>query len=148
VASCRTPAGWSAPAYFNLGGGSFGFQIGVEATDLVMLFMSSDGMKSLMSTKFELGADASVAAGPVGRQAGASTDLKLTSQILSYSRSKGVFAGVALNGAVIQSAGDDMRDAYGSGVTGREVLTGKVAAPAAVRAFPEALARLSARKGS
>jgi lipid-binding SYLF domain-containing protein len=147
VVSCRTPAGWSAPAYFNLGGGSFGFQIGVEATDLVMLFMTENGIKSLLATKFELGGDASVAAGPVGRQASASTDLKLNAQILSYSRSKGVFAGVALKGAVIQPANDDMRDVYGSGVTAKAVHTGsKIKATPAVQAFPNELARHSTRK--
>jgi lipid-binding SYLF domain-containing protein len=147
VASCRTPAGWSAPTYFNLAGGSFGFQIGVEATDLVLLFMNSDGMNSLLRNKLELGADASVAAGPVGRQAGATTDLKLNAQILSYSRSKGAFAGVALTGAVIQPGNDDMRDVYGAGVTAKEVLQeSKVKAPAAVQAFPNTLARFSTRK--
>jgi lipid-binding SYLF domain-containing protein len=149
VASCRTAAGWSAPAYFTLGGGSFGFQIGVEATDLVMLFMTENGLKSLLATRFELGGDASVAAGPVGRQAGASTDLKLNAQILSYSRSKGAFAGVALNGAVIQAADDDMRDAYGAGVTAKEVLTGsKIKAAPALQAFPNTLAGYSTRKAA
>jgi SH3 domain-containing YSC84-like protein 1 len=146
LASCRTATGWSAPAYFNLGGGSFGFQIGVDATDMVMLFMTSDGMNSLLGNKFELGADASVAAGPVGRQAGASTDLKLNAQILSYSRSKGLFAGVALKGVVIQPATDDMRDAYGPGVGAKEVLRGATGAPAPVLAFPKTLATYSDRK--
>jgi len=147
LASCRTPTGWSAPAYFNLGGGSFGFQIGVEATDVVMLFMTSDGMNSLLGNKFELGADASVAAGPVGRQAGASTDLKLNAQILSYSRSKGLFAGVALKGAVIQPAADDMRDVYGANVSAKDVLRGATGAAAAVLAFPKTLASYSPQKG-
>ena len=146
LASCRTASGWSAPAYFNLGGGSFGFQIGAESTDLVMLFMSSSGINSLIGSKLELGADASVAAGPVGRTAGASTDLKLNAQILSYSRSKGLFAGVALKGAVIKPASDDMRDVYGAGVTAKEVLK-KADAPPAVQAFPKALASFSPRKG-
>jgi lipid-binding SYLF domain-containing protein len=96
VASCRTTSGWSAPAYFNLGGASIGLQIGAQSTDFVMLFMNKEGMKSLLSDEFTLGGDASVAAGPVGRQAGASTDLKLNAQILSYSRSKGLFAGLEL----------------------------------------------------
>ena len=147
VATCRTPMGWSAPVFVQLAGGSFGFQIGVEATDLVLLFMTSDGMNSLLRNKLELGADASVAAGPVGRQAGATTDLKLNAQILSYSRSKGAFAGVALTGAVIQPGNDDMRDVYGAGVTAKEVLQeSKVKAPAAVQAFPNTLARFSTRK--
>jgi lipid-binding SYLF domain-containing protein len=144
VASCRTSTGWSAPAYFNLGGGSFGFQIGVESTDLVMLFMTDDGMNSLLASKFELGGDASVAAGPVGRQAGASTDLKLEAQILSYSRSKGAFAGIALKGAVIQQAKDDMRDVYGPDTTAKEVLSGtKASVPAGIRAFPDQLGKHS-----
>jgi lipid-binding SYLF domain-containing protein len=104
-------------------------------------------MNSLLRSKLELGADASVAAGPVGRQAGATTDLKLNAQILSYSRSKGAFAGVALTGAVIQPGNDDMRDVYGAGVTAKEVLQeSKVKAPAAVQAFPNMLARFSTRK--
>src|SRR5215510_15263199 len=92
VASCRTPTGWSAPAYFNLGGGSVGLQIGVESTDFVLLFMNRDGLNSLLSNKFTLGADASVAAGPVGRAAGADTDAVMRAKILSYSRSRGLAA--------------------------------------------------------
>ena len=148
VASCRTAAGWSAPAYFNLGGASFGLQIGAQSTDFVMLFMNKGGLKSLLSDKFEIGADASAAAGPVGRQAGASTDIKLDAQILTYSRSKGLFAGLELKGVVISPDKDDMRDIYGAGVTAKEVLQeNKVEAPASVRAFPDALARYSKRKG-
>jgi lipid-binding SYLF domain-containing protein len=147
VASCRTVNGWSAPAYFNLGGGSFGLQIGAQATDFVLLFMNKEGINSLLSDNFELGADASVAAGPVGRQAGASTDLKLDAKILSYSRSKGLFAGIELKGVVIKPDKDDMRDVYGEGVTAKEVLKeNKVNAPNSVRAFPNTLGRYSARK--
>ncbi|MDQ3014164.1 MAG: lipid-binding SYLF domain-containing protein [Acidobacteriota bacterium] len=146
VASCRTAAGWSAPAFFNLGGGSFGLQIGAQSTDFVMLFMNKDGMNSLLSDQFTLGADASVAAGPVGRQAGASTDLKLNAQILSYSRSKGLFAGLELKGVVIKPDKDDMRDVYGEGVTAKEILKeNKVTAPVSIRAFPIALGRYSSR---
>lgn len=146
VASCRMAAGWSAPAYFNLGGGSFGLQIGASSTDFVMLFMNKEGMNSLLSDEFTLGADASVAAGPVGRQAGASTDLKLNAQILSYSRSKGLFAGLELKGVVIKPDKDDMRDVYGEGVTAKQVLTeNKVNAPVSVRAFPIALGGFSSR---
>jgi SH3 domain-containing YSC84-like protein 1 len=146
VASCRTAAGWSAPAYFNLGGGSFGLQIGAQSTDFVMLFMNKDGLNSLLSDEFTLGGDASVAAGPVGRQAGASTDLKLNAQILSYSRSKGLFAGLELKGVVIKPDKDDMRDVYGEGITAKEVLKeNTVAAPVSVRAFPIALGRYSSR---
>ncbi|HMY75991.1 MAG TPA: lipid-binding SYLF domain-containing protein, partial [Blastocatellia bacterium] len=99
VASCRAKGGWSAPAFFDLKGGSLGPQIGVQSTDFVFLFMNDKGLNSLLKSKFEVGGDASVAAGPVGRQAGASTDLKLNAEILSYSRSKGLFAGLELKGA-------------------------------------------------
>ncbi len=146
VASCRMATGWSAPAYFNLGGGSVGLQIGASSTDFVMLFMNKEGMNSLLSDEFTLGADASVAAGPVGRQAGASTDLKLNAQILSYSRSKGLFAGLELKGVVIKPDKDDMRDVYGEGVTAKQVLAeNKVNAPVSVRAFPIALGGFSSR---
>lgn len=149
VASCRTVTGWSAPAYFTLGGASFGLQIGAQSTDFVMLFMNTDGMKSLLSDEFTLGGDASVAAGPVGRQAGASTDLKLNAQILSYSRSKGLFAGLELKGVVIKADKDDMRDVYGEGITAKEVLKdNKVTAPVAVRPFPTTLARYSSRNAT
>jgi SH3 domain-containing YSC84-like protein 1 len=149
VASCRTVNGWSAPAYFTLGGASIGLQIGAQSTDFVMLFMNKDGMKSLLSDEFTLGGDASVAAGPVGRQAGASTDLKLNAQILSYSRSKGLFAGLELKGVVIKADKDDMRDVYGEGVTAKEVLKDNtITAPVAVRAFPTKLARYSSRNAT
>jgi SH3 domain-containing YSC84-like protein 1 len=149
VASCRTATGWSAPAYFNLGGASIGWQIGAQSTDFVMLFMNKDGMASLLSDEFTLGGDASVAAGPVGRQTGASTDLKLNAQILSYSRSKGLFAGLELKGVVIKPDKDDMRDVYGEGVTAKEVLKdNKVTAPVAIRAFPTALGRYSSRNAT
>jgi len=148
VVSCRTAAGWSAPAYFNLGGGSVGLQIGAQSTDFVMLFMNQNGLNSLLSDKFTLGADASVAAGPVGRQAGAATDAKLNAEILSYSRSKGLFAGLELKGVVIKPSKDDMRDVYGDGVTAKEVLQeNKVTAPPAVRSFSDTLARYSTHKG-
>ncbi len=147
VASCRTPQGWSAPAYFTLGGGSFGWQIGVEVTDLVMLFMNDEGMNSLLSSKLTLGAGASVAAGPVGREAGVSTDGTLNAQILSYSRSKGLFAGIALKGTVIELNNDEMRDAYGPGTTAGTVLKdAKAKASAGVFAFPAMLATHSVRK--
>ncbi len=146
VASCRTPSGWSAPAFFNLGGGSVGWQIGAQATDLVMLFMNPSGLESLLSDEFTLGGDASVAAGPVGRQAGAATDVKMDAKILSYSRSRGLFAGLELAGVVITPAKDDMRDVYGAGVTATEVLKEhKVTAPMSVRAFPTALGHYSSR---
>ena len=149
VASCRSTRGWSAPAFFNLGGASIGLQIGVQATDFVMLFMNKEGLNSLLSDEFTLGGDASVAAGPVGRQAGAATDLKLTAQILSYSRSRGLFAGLELKGVVIKPDKDDMRDVYGPGITAKEVLKeNKVTAPVSVRAFPTTLGRYSSRNAT
>jgi lipid-binding SYLF domain-containing protein len=149
VASCRTAQGWSAPAFFTLGGASVGFQIGAQSTDFVMLFMNTDGLDSLLSNEFTLGGDASVAAGPVGRQAGASTDLSLEAKILSYSRSKGLFAGLELKGVVIKPDTDDMRDVYGAGVTAKDVLKdNKVTAPLGVRAFPVALGNYSSRNAT
>jgi len=146
VASCRTATGWSAPAYFNMGGGSIGLQIGAQATDFVLLFMNQGGMKSLLSNNFTLGGDASVAAGPVGRQTGAETDLKLDAEILSYSRSKGLFAGLELKGVVIKPDKGDMKDVYGREVSTKEILQdNKVTAPEAVRSFPNTLARYSSR---
>jgi SH3 domain-containing YSC84-like protein 1 len=148
VASCRVASGWSSPAYFNLGGGSVGLQIGAQETDFILLFMNKDGLKSLLSDQFTVGGDASVAAGPVGRQAGASTDAKLSAEILSYSRSKGAFAGLELKGVVIKPDKDDMKDVYGSGVTAKDVLAAdsKVKGPDAVRVFPSTLARYSPNK--
>jgi len=144
VASCRSAAGWTSPAYFNLGGGSIGLQIGATSTDFVMLIMNSSGMNSLLSDSFTLGGDASVAAGPVGREAGAATDAKLNAQILSYSRSKGLFAGLELKGVVIKPDKDDMADVYGANVTAKEVLNGnKVTTPAAISAFPTMLGKYS-----
>jgi lipid-binding SYLF domain-containing protein len=113
VASCRTPKGWSDPAFFTIKGGSFGLQIGGQAVDLVMLIMNHKGMDSLLSSKFKLGADATVAAGPVGRHAAADTDWKMRAQVLSYSRARGVFAGLELNGAVVSQDRESTRIFYG-----------------------------------
>jgi lipid-binding SYLF domain-containing protein len=146
VASCRVENGWSDPAYFDLKGGSFGLQIGAQATDFVLVFMNDDGMKSLLKSKFEMGGDASVAAGPVGRQAGASTDLRLDAQILSYSRSKGLFAGLELKGAVISLDESDMKATYGADVRAEDVLTGKKAGTATVKIYPNTLARYSKKR--
>ena len=126
LASCRTPKGWSAPAFFTVTGGSFGFQIGGQAVDLVMLIMNDDGMQHLLSSQFALGADASVAAGPVGRHAEGNTDWKMRAQVLTYSRARGVFAGVSLNGAVMKQDKDSTRDFYGHMVTFKAALTGKL----------------------
>ncbi len=129
VASCRTDKGWSAPAFIKVEGGSFGFQIGGQAVDVVMVIMNENGMKNLLSSKFKLGADASVAAGPVGRHADAATDWKMRAQVLTYSRARGVFAGLSLSGAVIKQDMDDTRAFYGRVVPFRTLLTGTVVAP-------------------
>ncbi len=113
VASCRTAKGWSDPAFFTIQGGSFGLQIGGQAVDLIMLIMNNRGMENLLNSKFKLGADASVAAGPVGRHAAADTDWKMRAQVLSYSRARGVFAGLELNGAVIKQDRESTREFYG-----------------------------------
>jgi SH3 domain-containing YSC84-like protein 1 len=113
VASCRTVKGWSDPAFFAIQGGSFGLQIGGQAVDLVMLIMNHKGMEHLMSSKFKLGADASVAAGPVGRHAAADTDWKMRAQVLSYSRARGAFAGLELNGAVVKMDRESTLEFYG-----------------------------------
>ena len=134
VASCRTPKGWSAPAFFTVQGGSVGLQIGGQAVDLVMLIMNQDGMRNLLSSKFKLGADASVAAGPVGRHAAADTDWKLRAQVLSYSRARGAFAGLELSGAAIKQDKDSTREFYGRMVPFKTALTGTIDAPA--NAYP------------
>jgi len=141
VASCRTPKGWSAPAFFTVEGGSFGLQIGGQAVDLVMLIMNDDGMRNLLSSKFKLGADASVAAGPVGRHAAADTDWKLRAQVLSYSRTRGVFAGLELSGAVIKQDKDSTREFYGHMVTVKTSVTGAIAPPAGAHDFLATLAK-------
>jgi lipid-binding SYLF domain-containing protein len=141
VASCRTPTGWSAPAFLFTSGGSVGFQIGGQAIDLVMLIMNKDGMKNLLSSKFKLGADASVAAGPVGRHAAADTDWKMRAQVLTYSRTRGVFAGISLAGAVIKQDKDATREFYGRMVPFRTSLTGKVEAPQNAYPFLNTLAK-------
>ena len=139
IATCRTEHGWSAPMFVAIDGGSAGYQIGGSSTDIVMLFMNDHALQSLMSDKFKLGADASVAAGPVGRNAAAGTDLKLNAEILSYSRSKGVFAGVSLDGAVMQADKSGDKAMYGDDVNRHEILDGKVAVPASARALVEEL---------
>lgn len=140
VVVCRIANGWSAPAYLTVGGGSFGFQIGVESTDYVMLFMTPSSARSLLQNNVKLGGSISVAAGPIGREAGADTDLKLNAQILSYSRSKGLFAGAALEGAVINTSDRDMQDVYGPNVTSKAVLfDGTVKTPQEVTAFAKTL---------
>jgi lipid-binding SYLF domain-containing protein len=147
VVSKRTPNGWSAPAFFNLSGGSFGAQIGATKTDYVLLIMNEDGLNGLLKDKFEIGGEVGVAAGPVGREAAASTNLTLDAGILSYSRSKGAFIGAALKGAVI-SPDNDLNEAV-YGMKAKEVLTNNSMKlsqmPAGVRIFPRTLARYSLR---
>ena len=141
VASCRTAKGWSAPAFFAVKGGSFGLQIGGQAVDLVMLIMNQEGMRNLLASKFKLGADASVAAGPVGRHAAADTDWKMRAQVLSYSRARGLFAGLELNGAVINQDKDSTREFYGRMVPFKTSLTGEIEAPAGAYPFLNTLSK-------
>ncbi len=141
LASCRTPKGWTSPAFFTVKGGSFGFQIGGQAVDLVMLIMNQNGMQHLLASQFALGADASVAAGPVGRHAEGNTDWKMRAEVLTYSRARGVFAGVSLNGAVMKQDKDSTREFYGHMVTTRAALTGEVEPPAAANPFLSTLAK-------
>jgi lipid-binding SYLF domain-containing protein len=141
LASCRTPKGWSTPAFFVVSGGSVGFQIGGQAVDLVMLIMNKDGMKHLLSSEFALGADASVAAGPVGRHAEGNTDWKMRAEVLTYSRARGLFAGVSLNGAVIKQDKDSTREFYGRMVPFRTSLIGEIDPPAGANAFLTSLAK-------
>jgi lipid-binding SYLF domain-containing protein len=140
----RVDNGWSAPAMFNMGGGSFGAQIGASSTDYVMLFMTDDSLASLLQDRFEIGGEASIAAGPVGRTAKASTDAQLKAGILSYSRSKGLFAGVSLTGAVISPDNDANRALYS--LTAKDILTGAnkvpiASIPPATKGFQEAVTR-------
>ncbi len=128
VATCRTEHGWSAPVFFLMTGGSFGFQVGGQASDLVLVIRTDDGMQHLLQSKFKLGADASAAAGPVGRDAQASTDLTLRAQVLTYSRSRGLFVGVSLGGAVIRQDQADTQAFYGKGWTFYSLLKGQVPA--------------------
>jgi lipid-binding SYLF domain-containing protein len=149
VISRRVPGGWSAPAFFDLGGGSIGLQIGAASTDYVLLFMNDRAVDSLLNDKFEIGGEGSAAAGPVGRSASASTDARLNAQILSYSRSKGAFAGLELKGVVIKPDNEDNLQVYG--MTARDILTGsdKISMekmPEGVRVFPLTLARYSKRR--
>jgi lipid-binding SYLF domain-containing protein len=135
VATCRNGNGWSAPAFFTVGGGSAGFQIGIEGVDLVMIIQNEKGMEKLIASKFQIGADVSAAAGPVGRHASANTDWKLETEILTYSRAKGAFAGITLNGVSIRRDDDSTKATYGRKVSTRAVLSGKVAVPSSANTF-------------
>jgi lipid-binding SYLF domain-containing protein len=137
----RSGSGWSAPAAMRSEGGSFGFQIGASETDVVLLVMNDGGMKHLLSDKFTLGGDASIAAGPIGRDASARTDAMMNSEILSYSRSRGLFAGIALSGVTLRPDGETNRVLYGKDSTNHEILTGDFKTPMAARKFERALHR-------
>jgi SH3 domain-containing YSC84-like protein 1 len=139
IASCRTSDGWSAPAFVSIGGGSWGLQIGVEGVDLIVLVMNDRGFQHLLSSKFELTGEGSVAAGPVGRHASAGTDWKMNTEMLTYSRSKGLFAGLTLEGAVIEQDNDSTHAIYGRHMTFREILSGRVATPKSADAFLRAV---------
>lgn len=129
IATCRTASGWSAPTFFRVEGGSFGFQAGGQASDLVLIVRTDDGMQHLLQSKFKLGADASAAAGPVGRDAQAATDLTMRAQILTYSRSRGLFLGVSLAGAVVRQDDGDTQAFYGKNWTFYSLLNGEVPPP-------------------
>src|ERR1700746_578005 len=139
VATCRTTDGWSAPAFVSVGGGSWGLQIGVEDVDLVMLVMNNQGFQHLLSSKFELTGEGSVAAGPVGRHASAGTDWKMNTEVLTYSRSKGVFAGLTLEGAVVEQDNDSTHAIYGKNMMFRNILSGKATTPRSADAFLKAV---------
>jgi SH3 domain-containing YSC84-like protein 1 len=143
VGTCRTNAGWSAPAFISVGGGSAGLQIGVEGVDLVMLVMNDDGLQRLLSSKFQISGEGSAAAGPVGRHASAGTDWKMNAELLTYSRSKGAFAGLTLEGAVIEPDSDSTIAIYGKDESFRKLLLGEVAAPASAAPFTAAVQHAS-----
>jgi lipid-binding SYLF domain-containing protein len=142
-ATCRTPKGWSAPVAMRVEGGSVGFQIGASETDIILLVMNKRGMERLLSSKFTLGGEASVAAGPVGRESQAQTDLTLRAEILSWSRSRGVFAGIALQGATLRADSDTDKDLYGKEVNRADVLNGQVDTPPAAAELISTLNRYS-----
>lgn len=141
VATCRTPRGWSAPVFVQLAGGSFGWQIGGQSTDLILVAMNDNGLQDMLKSKFKLGADASAAAGPVGRDAGADTNWKLNSEFLTYSRAKGLFAGIDLSGTVLSQNENYTRLEYGSNVSFDKVLKGDVPTPQDARTFVHTVAR-------
>ncbi len=143
VATCRTAPGWSAPAFISVGGGSWGLQIGVEGVDLVMFVMNDQGLEHLLSSRFQLSGEGSAAAGPVGRHASAGTDWKLNTELLTYSRSKGVFAGLTLEGAVIEKDDDSTLAIYGRDAGFRPILMGQVPTPSVAAAFIQTVTDVS-----
>jgi len=143
VASCRTANGWSALAPITIAGGSWGLQLGGQAVDLVMVIMNEQGMQHLLASKFKLGAEASAAAGPVGRDAAAGTDWKMRSEVLTYSRARGIFAGIDLNGSAITQDKDETRVLYGKMVSFGDILNGQQAAPEVSAPFLSAIRKYS-----
>jgi SH3 domain-containing YSC84-like protein 1 len=143
VATCRTASGWSAPAPISITGGSWGLQLGGQAIDLVMVVTNDQGMQHLLSSKFKLGADASAAAGPVGRDATADTDVKMRAEVLTYSRARGIFAGIDLSGAAITQDNDDTMTLYGKAIPFATILSGKVQAPNGCDSFLAAVRKYS-----
>lgn len=145
VATCRTEHGWSAPAPITVTGGSWGLQLGGQAVDLVMIVTDDDGMQHLLASKFKIGADASAAAGPVGRDTGADTDWKMKAEVLTYSRARGLFAGIDLSGSAITQDKDETRVLYGSMEPFRDILDGQVAPPAGSEPFLATVRKYSAQ---
>jgi len=141
VATCRTPKGWSAPVCVQMAGGSFGLQIGGQATDLVLIAMNDQGLQAMLKNKFKLGADAAASAGPVGRNAAAGTDWKLSAEFLTYSRSKGLFAGIDLDGTVVSQNQDDTTALYGAAIPFDTILKGSTPTPADAQTFVHTVAR-------
>jgi lipid-binding SYLF domain-containing protein len=141
VATCRTPNGWSAPVFVQLAGGSFGFQIGGQSTDLVLVAMNQNGLQDMLKSKFKIGGDAAAAAGPVGRNAQAGTDWKLNAEFLTYSRAKGLFAGIDLDGTVLSQNADDTRTFYGADVPFETVLKGDKVVPPDAKPFVRTVAK-------
>lgn len=141
VVTCKTARGWSAPAFIQMTGGSWGLQIGAQSTDLVLVAVNSKGMQDLMQSKFKIGGNASASAGPVGRDASAATNLTLKSELLTYSRSQGLFAGIDLSGTVVHQNTADTRVFYGTDRPFTSILSGKVATPMAARPFVASVAR-------
>jgi lipid-binding SYLF domain-containing protein len=147
VASCRIGTSWSAPAFFKVEGGSFGLQLGGQAVDLVMVIMNQRGMQALLGSKFKLGADISVAAGPLGREAEGMTDWKMKAEVLTYSRARGLFAGMALNGAVIRQDNSSTQTFYGDAIPYKTLLTGGTQPPQEAKPFITAISKYAGGQG-
>lgn len=141
VVTCRTARGWSGPVFIRMAGGSWGFQVGGQGTDLILVAINQQGMQSLLHDKFKIGGDASAAAGPIGRDAQASTDIAMKAQLLTWSRSRGLFAGIDLSGVSVSQNLDDTETLYGGHHTFESILRGQVPAPAAARPFEHTVAQ-------